>query len=277
MSEHTESKSFISRLKSIFHSEPNTSEALKVCLSHAREKGILDADAAQMIDGVIRVSDMTVADVMVPRPQMAMLDADLSVRDAIPVIIDSTHSRLPIFDNTEEKVVGIVLAKDILQYTNDLHHAPPLRELAREAAFIPDSKRLNILLREFRLKHNHMAIVIDEYGKVDGLVTIEDVLEQIVGDIEDEFDVEENDVIFIKQIDTHIAEVDALTPIDQFNDFFETSLSDEDCDTIGGLVVQQFGHLPKPGETTQLDDLDITVIETTDRGIRRLRIYRKGT
>lgn len=273
----SEKKSFISRLSKAFLREPNSVAELKDCLTHAREKGLLDFDAASMIEGVIRVSDLTVDDVIVPRHQMVMLDAELSVRDALPVIADSAHSRLPVFDNTTEKVIGIILAKDLLQYTPDLDHAPPIREIAREATFIPDSKRLNILLREFRLKQNHMAIVIDEYGKVEGLVTIEDVLEQIVGDIEDEYDVPDHDRIFIQQIDTHVAEVDALTPIDLFNDFFETNFSNEHCDTIGGLVLQTIGYLPKPGETTQLDDLEVTILKATDRGIQQLRIYRRLT
>lgn len=272
----SESISLLSRLSKALLREPNSVAELQDCLMHAREKGLLDIDAASMIEGVIRVSDLTVDDVMVPRHQMVMLDAEISVRDALPIIADSAHSRLPVFDNATEKVVGVILAKDLLQYTPDLDHAPPIREISREATFIPDSKRLNILLREFRLKQNHMAIVIDEYGKVDGLVTIEDVLEQIVGDIEDEYDVPDNEHLYIKQIDTHIAEVDALTSIDNFNAFFETNLSDEDCDTIGGLMLQQFGHLPKLGETARLEDLDITVLEASDRGIKRLRIYRRG-
>ena len=269
-------KSLLARLRHTFQCEPASLDELHMVLNKACNQGLFDNDALQMIQGVLRVADMTVADVMIPRTQMAMLDVSLNVHDAIPLIINSTHSRLPLFDSTSEKVTGIVLAKDILAYAEKSELAPSLSELARPATFIPDSKRLNILLREFRLKHNHMAIVIDEYGNVDGLVTIEDVLEQIVGDIEDEHDVADQTAPFIQQVDTQVAIVNALTPIDEFNDYFEMNLSDEDCDTIGGIILQAFSHLPREGEVITISDLQFTVLKATQRGITSLRVYRES-
>ena len=196
------------------------------------------------------------------------------LQEVLAIVTESAHSRFPVFDASDNKVIGILLAKDLLQLLHDNSTYTSIHDLLRPAFFIPESKRLNILLREFRLKHNHMAIVIDEYGNIDGLVTIEDVLEQIVGSIVDEHDTDEEEIDYIKQIDANVAEIDALTPIEEFNKHFAKQFDDETCDTIGGLVLQKFSHLPKEGETIEIDDLEITVLQATNRGIQKLRVYR---
>ncbi|PHQ81007.1 MAG: magnesium/cobalt efflux protein [Coxiella sp. (in: Bacteria)] len=266
-------KSWINRISGALQRNPRNRDELVHMISEAKDRGIIDPDALPMIEGVIRVSEMNVSDITIPRPQMVMLESDMSLQDALPIITHSSHSRFPVFDASEDKIIGILLAKDVLQLSHSNPAKTGIQALVRPASFIPDSKRLNVLLKEFRLKHNHMAIVIDEYGNIDGLVTIEDVLEQIVGNIEDEYDVEDGHTTFIKQIDTNITEVDALTPIDEFNAYFDLHFSDEECDTIGGLVLKAFSHLPKEGETVDIEELEITILEASERGIKRLRIY----
>jgi magnesium and cobalt transporter len=272
--DNEQNKSWLDRLSETLMRDPHNRDELITILRQAKDRALIDHDALQMLESVIHVSEMNVDDVMIPRPQMVMIESDMTVEEALPIITESNHSRFPVYDTGEDKITGILLAKDLLQLMHEDPSNTSIEKLIRPAIFIPDSKRLNVLLKEFRLRHNHMAIVIDEYGNVDGLVTIEDVLEQIVGDIEDEYDAEdEEDETFIKQIDTSVAEVHALTPIEEFNQYFDTKLSDEEFDTIGGIVLQAFSHLPKEGETVEIGDLEFTIIEASDRGIQRLRIY----
>jgi magnesium and cobalt transporter len=265
---------FFQKIKHTFSSSPKSTNDVLEQLKQAYHNQLLDHEALQMIEKVIQMAHMTVADVMISRPQMVMLDADLSAQSALAIISDSAHSRFPVFDSTQETVTGIILAKDIFQFLQQSTVDMPLGQLVRPATFIPESKRLNVLLREFRLKHNHMAIVIDEYGKVDGLITIEDVLEQIVGDIEDEYDAEDEEFTFIKQIDARVAHIDALTPIETFNQYFEKTFDNATFDTIGGLIIHHFNRLPNVGEMVEIEDLEITVLEATERSIKKLRIYR---
>lgn len=272
--DHEQHKSWLDRLSETLMRDPHNRNELVTMIREAKDRALIDQDALQMIEGVIRVSEMDVDDIMIPRPQMVMIEANMVVADAIPLITDSNHSRFPVFESSQNKVIGILLAKDLLRLQHQHPEQTSIKELIRPAIFIPASKRLNVLLKEFRLRHNHMAIVIDEYGNIDGLVTIEDVLEQIVGNIKDEYDAEEDKASPIRQVEPDIAEVDALTSVAVFNDFFGKNLSDEEFDTIGGIVLQAFSHLPNIGETVEIEDLEITVLQASDRGIQKLRVYR---
>lgn len=267
-------KSWLERLSETLMRDPHNRDELMTIIREAKDRALIDQDAYQMIEGVLCVSEMDVDDIMIPRPQMVMIEADMVIADALPIITESNHSRFPVFDASKDKVTGILLAKDLLQLLHQDPQHTSIKKLIRPAIFIPASKRLNVLLKEFRLRHNHMAIVIDEYGNVDGLVTIEDVLEQIVGNIEDEYDAEDDEIAPIRQLEPAIAEVDALTSVPEFNAYFDKNLSDEEFDTIGGLVLQAFSHLPNTGETVEIEDLEITVLEASDRGIQKLRVYR---
>ena len=208
---------------------------------------------------------------MVPRSQMVSIKACQSPREFLPAILDAAHSRYPVIGESQDEVLGILLAKDLLPLVLQAPDQPfNLRELLRPATFVPESKRLNVLLREFRANRNHMAVVIDEYGGVAGLVTIEDVLEQIVGEIEDEHDVEEDS--FIKPLPSGDFIVKALTPVEQFNEYFHSQFSTEDFDTLGGLVMNSFGHLPKRNETTEIGEFRIRVLNADSRRIHLLRV-----
>ena len=266
--------SWLKRLRRLFLRAPENNRELIDTIRETKDRALIDNDSFRMLQSVLTLTDMTADDVMVPRPQMDMLEDDMSIQEVLAIVTESAHSRFPVFDASDNKVIGILLAKDLLQLLHDNSTYTSIHDLLRPAFFIPESKRLNILLREFRLKHNHMAIVIDEYGNIDGLVTIEDVLEQIVGSIVDEHDTDEEEIDYIKQIDANVAEIDALTPIEEFNKHFAKQFDDETCDTIGGLVLQKFSHLPKEGETIEIDDLEITVLQATNRGIQKLRVYR---
>lgn len=262
------------KLFSFLSRKPKTENELIQILREAQKNQIIDHDALQMIEGVIAVSDKKVRDIMIPRPQMVVIDADASPKSVLPILIESQHSRFPVVSDDNDKVIGIILAKDFLQLTNEtVTHTQQIRDLLRPAVFIPESKKLDVLLKEFRLNRNHMAIVVDEYGKVSGLVTIEDVLEEIVGEIEDEYDIDEKDKLIQKIGDTLFL-VNALTPMSYFNDYFNVNLTETDADTIGGLALEKLGYLPKRNEKLTIDNLDITVIKASKRGIQLLQIKR---
>ncbi len=261
----------ISKIKKLFSCEPQNESQLVDMLHGAEQRQLIDAEALQMMESILAVSDMHARDIMVPRPQMIIINADDSPQTAIPSIIESRHSRFPVIGDDRDKVLGILLAKDLLTITHTTKTPQTIRDFIRPAIFIPESKRLNILLKEFRLNRNHMAIVVDEYGIAAGLVTIEDVLEQIVGDIEDEYDVNEKKT-FIHQLEKDEYLVNALTPIEIFNNYFHTNFTTEDFDTVGGLVLQKFGYLPKRNEITKLDRYQVTVIKASRRGIKLLRV-----
>jgi magnesium and cobalt transporter len=267
------SRTWLERLSQrILGEEPPDREQLVEHLREAEQKDLLDAEALSMMEGVLQVSDMQVRDIMVPRSQMVVIDSEQAPEAFVSTIIDSGHSRFPVIGDTRDEVEGILLAKDLLQYFARGNKRRPfdIRDVMRPAVFIPESKRLNVLLREFRSSRNHMAIVADEYGGVGGLVTIEDVLEQIVGEIDDEHDTEED--AYVKSLGDGEYTVKALTPIEDFNEQFGTRFSDQEFDTIGGLVVKAFGHLPERGETQTVGDVRFTVVRADNRRIHLLRM-----
>jgi len=260
---------WLERLSHLLLREPEDREQLIELLHSAYEKSLLDADALSMIEGVLQVSEMQVRDIMIPRSQMDVINITDSPEKFIPFVIEAAHSRFPVIENDKDNVIGILLAKDLLRYYagEDFN----VRDMLRPAVFIPEAKRLNVLLKEFRSNRNHIAIVVDEYGGVAGMVTIEDVLEQIVGDIEDEYDFDENEDNIIRDAQGRFR-VKALTEIDDFNKALGTEFSDEEFSTIGGLIVSKFGHLPKRGEITVFDKLSVTVLRADSRRLHSILI-----
>jgi magnesium and cobalt transporter len=251
--------------------EPRDRAELAEELREAGRRGLIEADALSMIEGVLKVADLQVRDIMVPRSQMVVLDREDPPEKLLPVIVGSGHSRFPVIGEDRDQVVGILLAKDLLRYFGEGGSAEfDMREVLRPAVFVPESKRLNVLLKEFRVSRNHMAVVVDEYGGVSGLVTIEDVIEEIVGDIADEYDIEEDQTI--RRDGERQYTVHALARIEDFNEYFDTRFSDEEFDTIGGLVMHQFGRLPKRGEAVTIDGFDFKVLRSDRRRIDLLRV-----
>ena len=271
----TGSRSWFERLSHAFSDEPETREELIQLLRDAEQRDLIDPDALSMIEGAIEVGDMQVRDIMVPRAQMTVVNSEQQPEDFIDEVISSGHSRFPVIGDTRDEVLGILLAKDLLaHFAKPGDEAFDLWDVIRPAVHIPESKRLNVLLREFRASRNHMAIVADEYGGVAGLVTIEDVLEQIVGEIDDEHDTDDDDLIKRHQQGDFI--VKAHTPIEDFNEAFGTDYSDEEFDTIGGLVVKAFGHFPRRGETSTIDGLTFRVLRADKRRVHLLRVSMAG-
>ncbi len=265
------SRSWFERLSLALLGEPKDREQLVSLLRDAQQRDLLDPDALGMIEGVLQVSEMQVRDIMVPRAQMVTVERDASLLSILPVVTESAHSRFPVIGDSRDEVVGIFLAKDLLSYFGpDGDKNFNVRDILRPAAFIPESKRLNVLLKEFRASRNHMAIVVDEYGGVAGLVTIEDVLEQIVGEIVDEHDIEED--LYIKRHNDNVFAVKALTPVDEFNEYFNCKLNDDEFDTVGGLVMQRFGRLPRRGEVITLDRFRFKVLNADSRRIHLLQV-----
>ena len=264
-------RSWRARLKQACLREPANSEQLVELLRGAYRKNLFDVDLLGMLEGVLQVDDMQVRDVMIPRSQVVVLERDANPEILLRTVVESGHSRFPVITESRDEVIGILLAKDLLFYSfgrTDSHFN--VREILRPAIFVPESKRLNVLLKEFRSSRNHMAIVVDEYGGVAGMVTIEDVLEQIDGEIEDEHDVEEEDTIR-KHSEFHYT-IKALTPIEDFNEYFKTGFSDDEFDTIGGLVVSHIGHLPKRGERVVIDNLLFKVLRADSRRVHMLQL-----
>jgi magnesium and cobalt transporter len=264
-------KSWIEKIAAAFSSEPRTRQELSEVMDLARNNELIDDDAQSIIAGALQVADMQVRDIMVQRSQMEVIKAGSSLQEILPLIIDTAHSRYPVFGENPDDILGILLVKDLLPQIlipeNDDFN---VESLLRTCTVVPESKRLNILLREFRQNRNHMALVIDEYGCVAGLVTIEDVLEEIVGEIEDETDIEAD--AFIRKLGTGDYLVKALTPIDDFNDEFGVDFSDNEFDTIGGLVMQQFGYLPNLNETATMEGFEFKVVSADQRKIDSLRV-----
>jgi len=261
--------SLLERLSHFLLREPEDREQLVSLLHGAYENHLMDADSLAMIEGVLQVSEMQVRDIMIPRSQMDVIDITQPPEAFIPHVIETAHSRFPVIEDDKNDVIGILLAKDLLRYYAGEDFE--VRDMLRPAVFIPESKRLNILLKEFRSNRNHIAIVVDEYGGVAGMVTIEDVLEQIVGDIEDEYDYDEDEDNIIQNADGQYR-VKALTEIADFNEIIGTDLSDEEFSTIGGLVVHQFGHLPKRNEETTFNGLHIKVLRADSRRLHSIMI-----
>ena len=263
--------SWLERLGALLMREPEDREQLIELLHSAYERNLLDADALAMIEGVLQVSESQVRDIMIPRAQMDVVDINDPPEKFLPFVISTAHSRFPVTDKDRDDVIGILLAKDMLRYYAG--EEVNVRAMLRPAVFIPESKRLNVLLKEFRSNRNHIAIVVDEYGGVAGLVTIEDVLEQIVGEIEDEFDFDEDEDNILR--DRHGRyRVKALTEIADFNETLGTQFSDEDFDTVGGLVVSEFGRLPKRGESVFLEGLKFQVLRADSRRLHSLLVER---
>jgi magnesium and cobalt transporter len=265
--------SLLERLSSLLLREPEDRDQLVELLHSAFERRILDADALSMIEGVLQVSETRVADVMIPRSQMDMIDSAESPEAFIPFVIETAHSRFPVFQDNRDNVIGILLAKDLLRFYAEEEF--DFRDMLRPAVFVPESKRLNVLLKEFRANRNHIAIVVDEYGGVCGLITIEDVIEQIIGDIEDEFDFDETEDNILADKNGRFR-VKAVTEIGDFNERFGTRFADDDHDTVGGLVLSRFGRLPKRGETVVIEGFAFQVLRADSRKVHSLLVERRA-
>jgi magnesium and cobalt transporter len=262
---------WLKRLTQGLAAEPQDRQELLSVLRDAGERGLVDGDALSMIEGVLEVSDLQVRDIMVPRGQMVFIRRDQRAASILPLVVESGHSRFPVMDEDRDDIVGILLAKDLLRLIAEKGERFDIREYMRPALFVPESKRLNVLLREFRRNRNHMAIVVDEYGGVSGLVTIEDVIEQIVGEIDDEFDVEDDQNI--RRDAERQFTVRGATRIAEFNEFFGARLSEQEgFDTVAGLLMKQLGHLPRRGESATIDGFEIRVLRADRRRIETLRV-----
>ncbi|TLY77273.1 MAG: CBS domain-containing protein [Gammaproteobacteria bacterium] len=263
---------WLKRLTQGFAAEPQDRQGLLALLREAGERGLVDTDALTMLEGVLEVSDLQVRDIMVPRAQMVFVHRDEPASRLLSVVVESGHSRFPVMDDDRDDIVGILLAKDLLRlYIAAVRERFDIREYMRPAIFVPESKRLNVLLREFRRNRNHMAIVVDEYGGVSGLVTIEDVIEQIVGEIDDEFDVEDDQNIR-KEAERQFT-VRGITRIEEFNEYFGARLSEEQgVDTVAGLLMKQLGRLPRRGESATIEGFEFRVMRADRRRIDALRV-----
>jgi magnesium and cobalt transporter len=267
-------RGLLERLGSMLSPEPRDREQLLEFLRAAHARDLIDPEALAMLEGVLHVAEMQVRDIMVPRAQMDVVRRDASLAEILPDLVSSAHSRIPVIVDSRDEVAGILLAKDLLRFfTGTQEETFDMQEILRPAVFVPESKRLNVLLKEFRLSRNHMAIVVDEYGGVSGLVTIEDVLEQIVGEIEDEHDVDD----YLTQIMQHPGDrytIKALTPIEEFNTYFGTAYDEEDFDTLGGLLLSQFGHVPRRGESVAFDGMQFRVLRADNRRLHLVEMRR---
>ncbi len=268
-------KSWFIKLLHALHRDPNDREELLEILHTAKDKQILKSDALTMIEGVLNVSQTQVRDIMIPRGQMVIIESNDKLESITRTVIQSSHSRFPVIGENRDEVLGILLAKDLLAQTQQPHSKETLSSIIRPAVFVPESKRLNILLREFRVNRYHMAIVVDEYGGVSGLVTIEDVLEQIVGNIEDETDIS-TDKPDINPINANTFDINPLTTIEAFNEYFGTNISDNDFDTIGGYAMQTIGHMPKRGERFSFENFEIKITSASRRRIQQLQLIKKA-
>ena len=263
---------WLKRLTQGLAPEPQDRKQLLAVLREAGERGLVDSDALTMLEGVLEVGDLQVRDIMVPRAQMVFVRRDMEAARILPVVVESGHSRFPVMDEDRDDIVGILLAKDLLRlYTKEVRERFDIREFMRPVVFVPESKRLNVLLKEFRGNRNHMALVVDEYGGVSGLVTIEDVIEQIVGEIDDEFDVEDDHNIR-KEAERQFT-VRGVTRIDEFNEYFGAHLSEEEgFDTVAGLLMKEFGRLPRRGDAATIDGFEFRVTRADRRRIDALRV-----
>ena len=259
------------KLKSFFRRKENDIESFFNLVNAEEWSDFIGQDEIRMIRGVFEVSELQVRDIMIPRSSMISLNADASITDLLNQISNSGHSRFPVIGENKDEVVGILLAKDLLRFSNQDNNSDfEIKDFLRAPTFIPESKRLKILLNEFRKSRNHMAIVVDEYGRIAGLLTIEDVLEQIVGDIEDEFDAEDLPMIREKRKGQY--EIDALIRIEDFNEFFDTQYLDEDFDTLGGMIINKLGRFPKIGESLSINPLTFKVIKSDSRRLQLIEV-----
>lgn len=268
-SSQPQQKSLIDRIGQFLTGEPQDQNDLLEILQEAHEKHLFDAEALSMIQGILKFSEMRVRDVMIPRVQMNVVAKDSELESILPMVLESGNSRYPVIEDDRSKVVGVLLAKDLLPHALD-NKKLVVGDVMRTVSVVPESKRLNVLLKEFRTKRNHMAIVVDEYGMAAGLVTIEDVLEQIVGEIEDEHDSQEEE--YIRKSSKQKYTIKALTPIDDFNDYFSSKLKDDEHDTIGGFFVHQLGYMPKKGDKLDYDKFHFEVLHADNRRVYLLKL-----
>ena len=265
-------KSWIDKIKALFGKPVRDKQSLLEHLRIAQDEQIIDSEALSIIEGALQVGDMQVREIMIPRAQIAMLSTKASLEDILQIVTETAHSRFPVTGDNSDDVIGILLAKDLIPLLleeNDTNRFN-IKDLARQATFIPESKRLNVLLKEFRENRNHMAIVIDEYGGLAGAVTIEDILEQIVGEIEDEHDIDDED--YIKTADGERYIVKAITPLEDFNDYFHSSFSSDEMGTIGGLLLNQFGHIPSRNERIGIGPYVFKILNADGRKIRLIEV-----
>jgi len=263
-------RGLLERIRDVFTGEPQNQKQVQALLKKLQARQLIGAEELFMIEGVLQVSDMQVRDIMIPRGQMIVLDHEDSFADIIEKITASGHSRFPVIDDDKDDVVGILLAKDLLQLSVEATVNFDMNEYIRPASFIPESKRLNVLLKEFRQNRSHMAMIVDEYGGVSGLVTIEDVLEQIVGKIDDEHD--DDDEIDIQHHGANRYSVRALTPLQDFNEYFKTDFSNDEIETIGGYLLGHIGHLPERGESLILQNLTFKVLSADSRQVHLYQV-----
>lgn len=263
--------SWLDRLVNILSPTPDNRDKLSAILQKSHESKVIDSDALEIMEGALRVGETHAREIMIPRSQMEVIQSDAKIDEVLQQIIESGHSRFPVVGESSEDIVGILLAKDLLPLVLDRSEDLDVRSMVRPASIIPESKRLGVLLREFREQRYHMAMVVDEYGSVSGLLTIEDILEEIVGEIEDETDEEE--LPQIRRIDETHWLVEAQTEIEDFNEEFETGLSEDDFDTIGGVITNILGHLPEEGEKVSVDHLRFEVVKADDRKIDLLKLH----
>ncbi len=273
------SRSFFQKITQLFQSEPQDRQDLVEVLRGAKDDELIKPDSLSMMEGVLQVAEMQVRDIMIPRSQMSVIHEDAKLNEILPMVIDTKHSRYPVFGENRDDIEGIMLAKELLVYAaeNSINLSESekqvfdIKDILRPAVIVPESKKLDILLKEFRLNRNHMAIVVDEYGGVSGLVTIEDVLEQIVGEIEDEFDIDEDEGN-IRVHDNGVYMVKAQTEIEDFNEELEADFSDDEFDTIGGLVVNQFGHMPDIDESVEMGNFQFSIVNADERRVHLLKV-----
>jgi len=267
-------KSWFEKIAFAISGEPKDREDLLQVLKGASERALINPDSLNMIEGVLEVHELQVEDIMITRSQMVVIDISSPLEEILSVVIKSGHSRFPVIDGNKDEILGTFLAKDLLSLLASTKEREDFnfKEHLRQPIFIPESKKLHTLLHDFRNNRNHLAIVIDEYGSVTGLVTIEDVIEQIVGEIEDEFDIE--DAPYIKKSDNNNFIIKAITPVEDFNEYFNSKFSDQEVDTIGGVLIRHFGRVPKPGESTKLNNFKFTVIRSDGRRLLLLRAYK---
>lgn len=267
-------KGWLDRIFNIFTGKPQNQKQLLDLLKNLQSHQLFGADELTMIEGVLQVADMQVRDIMIPRGQMVVLDHEDNFPEILEKITECGHSRLPVIDDDKDDVVGILLAKDLLSLPLDQSQDFEINEYIRPASFIPESKRLNVLLKEFRLNRSHMAMIVDEYGRVSGLITIEDVLEQIVGKIDDEHD--EDEEVDIQPHGSNRYSVRALTPLPEFNEYFDTEFESEEVETIGGYLLGQIGHLPERGESIALESLTFKVLNADSRQVHLYQVIDNG-
>ncbi len=265
-------KTWLEKIATAFSSEPQSKDEFTLLLRSAHENNIIDQDALDIIEGALDVSDKQVREIMIPRSQMVVIQQDSSLEDILKLVIESSHSRFPIIGESADDITGILLAKELLPLLLNGQENFDINKVVRPAAVVPESKRLNVLLREFREQRYHMAVVVDEYGGIAGLITIEDILEEIVGEIEDETDEEEQEGTMIRPQQNGCHLINALTPIEDFNEYFDAGISDDEFDTIGGIVIQAFGRMPKVGETIEVNGFSFRVAEGDNRQVKLLEM-----